>query len=223
MLISGWCYFLFAYFLKIIFLFFFKDHTLITIFYGISLEKIRIQHCGGMGRKKSTKTKPLPAVTILLWTSSGTQLTPEICTQGPEGQSMQESIVPSNDSNQSSQTNKYTMSLYWRPSVGWSQRKSHPNNEVLWASQCQAEPHLSVSLLGGQQIAKRTTQTHYTRFERNFKAVTSVLPALQTWQVAAVLFHKRGRLNQGSEVRNLSRPHSRWLAELGIRTEVIWI
>lgn len=47
--------------------------------------------------------------------SSSMQPSPEICVQGPEGQSMQESTVPRNDSNQSSQTNIHTVLLYHRP------------------------------------------------------------------------------------------------------------
>lgn len=46
---------------------------------------------------------------------SSMQPSPEICVQGPEGQSMQESTVPRNDSNQSSQTNIHTVLLYHRP------------------------------------------------------------------------------------------------------------
>lgn len=102
--------------LTCIFLFFFKDHELLVIFKGINLEKIRIWHRGEMKKdKKSKKTETLPAVTVLLCNSSSTQLIPEICTQGPEGQSMHESIIPSNDSNRSSETNKYTRSLYQHP------------------------------------------------------------------------------------------------------------
>lgn len=63
-------------------------------------------------KRKSKKPKILPAVTSRAAKSSSMQLTPEISIQGPEGQSMHESIVPRNDSNQSSQTNIHTMSLH---------------------------------------------------------------------------------------------------------------
>ena len=64
-------------------------------------------------KKTSQKTKTLPAVTVVLCSSSSSrQLGPEICREGPAGQPTQKSTVPMNNSNQLSQMDKYTMSLY---------------------------------------------------------------------------------------------------------------